>query len=1072
MAAPVPLDHPALDPPLRGASLDEADLTDRQKLAVVLQGASLLTHLARGDAVFARGWDGALVDSGGCLAVPGAEPGKASELPQETLASLLRRLFQTEDRIAGRGEARRAARALLEEWSQSLVAVPPERLVEQVLDEAPFLWGTSFAEARRRLVAVHEDEGGPVLRLAGPRRWRDRLLALAEDREELEALAASGLAQDLWQTRGSETERTETGKAGEDAARSLYFQGRFEAALDALCTVPFERGAVLRAGCHCYLDQLEAARRVLRRLEGVDLAAQERVECGEIAVRVLHGLGQPAAAKRWAEETLKAVSEEGDGGDEIVLRAHLLVAAEAWDRHDRQVMERSLETAREAVESLDLAWRWHHAAGLCALIRGDGQDATRELGCALVANRRALGRFEAAGVWNDLGVARGQVGDLAGAERAFFHAVRLYERCDGPRKVTVALQNLAEIRLRRGRPAGVRGILERSEAAGLRSGNRRARQYMAALWARYELVHGRPEAALAQCRESLEESGDLALPDLRILAARALGWLGRSEEAAEMLEETPPDALAALEPEEVAPLWALAGDRERALRETTDAATEAATGRLWRRLLMARPVPAEVWSTLDRIELFRAARCVFDADLLFPNRVPAELRRRAIATFRRVGAGWFAERLEVRDTGPWGAVAAYLAPGAAEDSEDALADLFAQAGYPEARLWWESDEEATVLVDGAGGPQELSAPAHGGRLVLRAGTVDGSTVDEPAADATLQALFRLALRGFAPRRAPSRPSKGGMVGESETFLQALDRLERFAASDLPVLIHGESGTGKELAARHVHRRSPRAEGSFVPVNCAALAENLQLSELFGHVRGSFTGADRDRAGVFETAQGGTVFLDEIGDLPASAQGMLLRVLQEGEVRRVGESLPRQVDVRVVAATHRDLEEMVRGGTFRQDLFYRLRGAAVTLPPLRDRGGDVSLLADHLLERLCRKVLPGGSRDGVPRLSSEARRALLAHSWPGNVRELENVLGTALALSPDGSIESEHLDLPRREAPAGDYHQQVENLRRKLIREALDAAGGNQSEAARRLGLTRQALSYLVRSLGVDPAGRR
>jgi transcriptional regulator with PAS, ATPase and Fis domain len=287
--------------------------------------------------------------------------------------------------------------------------------------------------------------------------------------------------------------------------------------------------------------------------------------------------------------------------------------------------------------------------------------------------------------------------------------------------------------------------------------------------------------------------------------------------------------------------------------------------------------------------------------------------------------------------------------------------------------------------------------------------------------------------------------------------EALDRIARLAAADLPVLILGESGTGKELAARQLHRAGSRSHADFVPVNCAALSETLLLSDLFGHARGAFTGADRDRAGVFEAAHRGTVFLDEIGDLPLAAQGMLLRVLQEGEVRRLGESLPRRVDVRVVAATHRDLARMVGEGTFRQDLFYRLKVGSVVLPPLRERGDDVLLLADHTLSRL---------RLSRPvRLSREARSRLLAYRWPGNVRELQNVLTVAATLATDGVIGPAHLELPEAaEDPAAAYHREIEALRRRLIERELAACDGNLAEAARRLGMSRQGLSYQVRRL--------
>jgi transcriptional regulator with PAS, ATPase and Fis domain len=301
------------------------------------------------------------------------------------------------------------------------------------------------------------------------------------------------------------------------------------------------------------------------------------------------------------------------------------------------------------------------------------------------------------------------------------------------------------------------------------------------------------------------------------------------------------------------------------------------------------------------------------------------------------------------------------------------------------------------------------------------------------------------------------------VGESPALLNALERLARLAPRELTVLVLGETGTGKELAARLVHRTSPRAAGPFVAVNCAALGESLLLSDLFGHVRGAFTGADKDRAGVFETAQRGTVFLDEIGDLPVVAQGMLLRVLQEREVRRVGESLPRRVDVRVVAATHRDLAAAVAAGTFREDLFYRLKVGSVELPPLRERGDDILLLAEHCLAR---QRGPGF----VPTLSRRARELLLAHPFPGNVRELENVLAVAAALAGGGLIEPEHLGLPEPPESAvsageeGSYHRKIEEYRRQLLIEELAACRGNQAEAARRLGLSRQGLSYLARQL--------
>ncbi|MFQ5349731.1 MAG: sigma-54 interaction domain-containing protein [Thermoanaerobaculia bacterium] len=303
-----------------------------------------------------------------------------------------------------------------------------------------------------------------------------------------------------------------------------------------------------------------------------------------------------------------------------------------------------------------------------------------------------------------------------------------------------------------------------------------------------------------------------------------------------------------------------------------------------------------------------------------------------------------------------------------------------------------------------------------------------------------------------------RQQPGRIVGESLALRRCLERLERLAPSDLPVLIQGETGTGKELAARRLHLKSPRRRRPLAPINCAALAPGLLVSELFGHVRGAFTGADRDRPGIFEAAEGGTVLLDEIGDLPLDAQGKLLRLLQEGEVRRLGESLPRRIDVRVVAATHRNLERMTDRGEFRRDLYYRLRVGRVELPPLRERGGDILLLA---------KTFLGALGQPPPRLSSAARRRLLDYTWPGNVRELKNVLEVAAALCDNGRIDANLLDLPEADQPARHgYHERLRRLRHSMVAEALDASGGNQAAAARRLGLSRQALSYLVRRLEI------
>jgi transcriptional regulator with PAS, ATPase and Fis domain len=307
----------------------------------------------------------------------------------------------------------------------------------------------------------------------------------------------------------------------------------------------------------------------------------------------------------------------------------------------------------------------------------------------------------------------------------------------------------------------------------------------------------------------------------------------------------------------------------------------------------------------------------------------------------------------------------------------------------------------------------------------------------------------------------------GIVTADASMREAYRRLVRFAPQNLTVLVLGESGSGKEAVARAVHTLSPRCSGPFVSVNVSAIPAALLESELFGHARGAFTGAERDRRGLLEEASGGTIFFDEVGDLGPPLQSKLLRVLQERDLRRVGENRSRPVDIRVVSATSRDLAKEVEAGRFREDLYYRLHVAVVALPPLRERGRDALLLARHYLERYAREF----SR-GPLRLTPEAQSLLLSHRWPGNVRELQNAVCQAAALAePGGAVSAELLPVSvRREGRTagngGDYRSRVAAHRRRLVREALERSGGNRSRAARDLGVSRQALLYLMKELVV------
>ena len=300
-----------------------------------------------------------------------------------------------------------------------------------------------------------------------------------------------------------------------------------------------------------------------------------------------------------------------------------------------------------------------------------------------------------------------------------------------------------------------------------------------------------------------------------------------------------------------------------------------------------------------------------------------------------------------------------------------------------------------------------------------------------------------------------------IIGSSPALRQTLDQAARVASlRDLTVLIGGETGTGKELLARALHYGSPRAGDPFVEVNCAAIPANLLESELFGHERGAFTGAVAAKPGLFEIAHGGTLFLDEIGTLPLELQPKLLRALETRSIRRVGGQQSRQMDIRVVAASHLDLGQSVRQGEFREDLYYRLNVVTLVLPPLREREGDVELLARTFVERIATSYgLP------VPELSQETRTALRTHRWPGNVRELRNVLERAVVLSPPGVLKLGPLEEARgrRETQSGvlPFPAPLAEVVRTAAQAMLDLTGGNKSEAARRLGISRPRLQRLL-----------
>ena len=318
---------------------------------------------------------------------------------------------------------------------------------------------------------------------------------------------------------------------------------------------------------------------------------------------------------------------------------------------------------------------------------------------------------------------------------------------------------------------------------------------------------------------------------------------------------------------------------------------------------------------------------------------------------------------------------------------------------------------------------------------------------------------------------------GDLIGPSQAMREVHKRIGLAAANAMPVLVLGETGTGKEMVARALHRYSARAERPFVAVNCSAIPKELLESELFGHVRGAFTGATGDRPGCFRAADGGVLLLDEIGDMALDVQAKILRALQEGEVTPLGSHKTVKVDVRVVAATHRDLAAAVREGRFREDLLYRLDVLSIRMPPLRERLADIIPLAEHFLRRAALQ----GAPDAVPKaLSAEAAQRLLSHPWPGNVRELRNVMERCQALVRHRVIGGADLDLALGaaapgEAPAtlpadwleGELPAAVEKLERLLIAHALAQTQGNRAETARRLGIHRQLLYRKLAQYGLE-----
>ncbi|MCU7937380.1 MAG: sigma-54 dependent transcriptional regulator [Candidatus Thiodiazotropha sp. (ex Dulcina madagascariensis)] len=355
---------------------------------------------------------------------------------------------------------------------------------------------------------------------------------------------------------------------------------------------------------------------------------------------------------------------------------------------------------------------------------------------------------------------------------------------------------------------------------------------------------------------------------------------------------------------------------------------------------------------------------------------------------------------------------------------------------------------------------------------LKAGAFDfvSKPVDLEMLRKLVQQAIKLGKRE-ASTTSPSKPPSGEnspMLGNSPPMQRVRQLIDKLARSQAPVYISGESGTGKELAARLIHQQGPRADHPFVAVNCGAIPQELMESELFGHKKGSFTGATGDHQGLFLSADGGTLFLDEIADLPLHMQVKLLRAIQEKHIRPVGGQQEVPVDARIISATHKDLAQLVENGDFRQDLFYRINVIELPIPSLRERVDDIPLLSQHFLTRIARE-----SGDKKPKLSPGALDKLMGYGFPGNIRELENILERSVTLLEGSELEADDLHLPAAQQsiqqtgstrPLGDKMEQVE---REAILEALEETRWNRTAAAKKLGMTLRSLRYRLEKFGIE-----
>jgi two-component system response regulator AtoC len=810
------------------------------------------------------------------------------------------------------------------------------------------------------------------------------------------------------------------GRVAESGRRAAAWRRAFPDAPpdETIRALRLEAGALGREGRHeSALELLEEADRA-----GTALPLSEGIETALVRARICSLAGRFADEADTYARFRPSVLELRDEA----LTARFL-SQEALGLADRRQFAASIarleealavlvdEPAQRAALLIDLAGTLYHAGrpARCLALLEEAVVA------AAAAGREDLGRTARSNRL-ELLINRGDF------EEAAREAEDLVERARRERddlRLLVALHHRSRLALKRGHLSAAARDNEDARSLALA---RRDRLETGELW----LEEGDRlalEGAVAQAREAWEQA-----------AADPPDRCDSSSRAAERLAELawgeagpPPEAAAGLEK-------SFAEDEYGAAEKTAR----------WRVLFSARPVPSpELCARAEAVLRARGGEAL--ADRVFgPTEASADLPTARLRTLRD-------------------AVARALA-GEPGEGERALAAV----GFTGLALYDEEGRELLRLGRPAGDAE--SRRLEGGAVAYR---LELSPARPESVVSAVALLLETLLYRAAPPAAPTGFAEGwgrfGIVTADPAMEEPYRRLVRFAPQPVTVLILGESGSGKEAVARAVHGLSPRSAGPFVAVNVAAIPAALLESDLFGHARGAFTGAERDRPGLLEEAARGTIFLDEVGDLPLPLQAKLLRALQEREIRRVGENRARPLDVRVVSATSRDLEKEVEAGRFREDLFYRIHVAVIQLPPLSRRGRDVGVLARHFLRRYAREY-----GRGLLDLAPEALAALSTHAWPGNVRELQNAMAQAAALADSDSLVGLH-HLPetvRREkrpaAPATqDYRSRMDAHRRGLITEALERAGGNRSRAARDLGLSRQALLYLIRELNVPSRPR-